>query len=288
MLASHLRTSTATDTAYFGAWRGARLIGAASVHASTSTAAFARVYVDAGSRRVGAGRALADQVLRWVRGRGYLRVTATVVAGSAGERFATALGAGVTLRLVTVVRDLHEVVVSVPAPADLHLRRWRNRTPDDVLDAYALLRRTVGDAPDADVQMDAASRTSAWVREWEHARTASGDELWVCAAVVDGTRALVGFTEAQVPVSGDAQQHDTAVLPDWRGHGVATWLKADMLTWLQAERPGVNTLTSTINQRNTPMLRLSAALGFREVRRRHLVAIDLGATLVRAPRSYLV
>jgi GNAT superfamily N-acetyltransferase len=48
---------------------------------------------------------------------------------------------------------------------------------------------------------------------------------------------LVGFTEAQVPAAGDAQQHDTAVLANWRGHGIATWLKADMLAWLSADRP---------------------------------------------------
>jgi len=56
---------------------------------------------------------------------------------------------------------------------------------------------------------------------------------------------------------------------------VATWLKAEILASLQAQRPGVDTLTSTINQRNTPMLRVSTALGFRETWGRHLVAIGL-------------
>jgi hypothetical protein len=81
-----------------------------------------------------------------------------VVAGSAGERFATALGARVLLPQVTVVRDLQE---------------------------------------------------AAWVRAWEQARTAGGDQLWVCVAVANATGALVGFTEAQVAAAGDAQQHDT-------------------------------------------------------------------------------
>jgi GNAT superfamily N-acetyltransferase len=153
--------------------------------------------------------------------------------------------------------------------------RWRDRTPDELLRAYVLLRRAVGDAPDAHLQMDAAARDAAWVRTWERERTANGDELWVCGAVVSTGGELVGFTEAQVPAAGDAQQHDTAVLPAWRGRGIATWLKADLLGWLQAERPAVESLTSTINQRNEPMLRVSMALGFRERWNRLLVALDL-------------
>jgi mycothiol synthase len=274
-LASLIRATRAPHTEYFGARRDEQLIGAASVSASTTTQAFARIYVDVASRRSGAGRALADQVLGWARGRRFQSVTATVGAGSEGEYFASALGACVVLRLVTVVRDLHEEVIPVPAPAGLRLLRWRNRAPDDLLDSCALLHRTVGDAPDARLQMDAAARTSTWVRQWEHERTANGDELWVCAAVDDATAELVGFTEVQVPATGDAQQHDTAVLPKWRGRGVATWLKAEMLAWLLREKPRLETLASTINQGNTPMLRVCSALGFREARRRHLVAIDL-------------
>ena len=42
---------------------------------------------------------------------------------------------------------------------------------------------------------------------------------------------------------------------------------------LASERPRVDTLTSTINRRNTPMLRVCGVLGFREVRSRYLVEI---------------
>ena len=124
-LASHIRATTAPHTEYFVARQGGQLIGAASVSASTTTQAIARIYVDVASRRLGAGRTLADQVLRWARVRRFQSVTATVGAGSAGEYFASALGAWVVLRLVTVVRDLHEEVIPVPAPAGLRL--WRDR-----------------------------------------------------------------------------------------------------------------------------------------------------------------
>jgi len=263
------------DEAYFAAWRDELLIGAASIRASSATDAYVQIYVDPSARRLGAGRALANQVLQWASKQGHRRITATVVAGSAGEEFARHLGATVVLRLVTVVRDLSRAVVAVPQPTGVRLLQWRNRTPDELLGAYAMLRQAIGDAPDAHLQLDAAVRTEAWVRAWEQDRTASGDELWVCAAVDERTGGLVGFTEVQVPHAGDAQQHDTAILSKWRGRGIATWLKADMLTWLQAQRPTVQTVNSTINRRNAAMLRVCATLGFQKTSCRHLVTLEL-------------
>jgi RimJ/RimL family protein N-acetyltransferase len=276
-IAALLRASPETERDYFAARQDGRLIGAASVHATRASEAHMRIYVDIDARRRGAGRALADCVLLWAGGRGFERVTGTTVVGSPGEAFARALGAGVVLRLVTVAADLHGATVTgtVPTPVGLRLLHWRNRTPNHLLDAYARLRRTVGDAPGAELQMDAQSRDAAWVRTWESERTATGDELWVCAALADSTQQLVGFTEAQVPAAGTAQQHDTAVLAGWRGRGVATLLKAEMLAWLRAERPAVETLTSTINERNLAMRHVSTRLGFREIQQRYLVARDI-------------
>jgi len=272
-LASQLRAFRAADAEYFGAWLNQQLVGVASVRASNPAESFTRIYVEPSARRMGAGRTLADQVLSWSSDRGCHCVKSIVLADSAGERFAVALGSEIELHLVTVVRDLHETLFAVPMPTGVRLQRWRDGTPEELLDAYAVLRRTVGDAPDAALQMNASARDAAWIRTWEATRTATGDQLWVCAAVAQGSGELVAFTEAQVPTAGDAQQHDTAVLPDWRGRGMARWLKTDMLSWLREERPGVKTLSSTINKRNTPMLRVSAKVGFRETWHRKLVAM---------------
>lgn len=272
-LASHMRAHRPSGAEYFGVWMNQCLSGVASVRIKTPAETFARIYVEPNAQRMGAGRALAHQVLAWSMDRGCHCVKSTVLADSAGERFAIALGGKIELQLVTVIRDLAEPIIALRTPAGVRLRRWRDHTPDELLNAYAVLRQTVGDAPDAHLQMHASARDGAWIRAWEATRTATGDQLWVCAAMAQPNGELVAFTEAQVPPEGDAQQHDTAVLPDWRGRGVGTWLKTEMLTWLREERPGVKTLSSTINKRNTPMLRVSAKVGYREAWHRKLVAI---------------
>jgi GNAT superfamily N-acetyltransferase len=263
------------DIGRFGAWAATRLAGVAEVRRDGHTGAFTRIYVGPAHRRAGVGRALSVAVFDWAADRQCRTVKATVVAGTAGEPFANALGARVAIKLVTVVRDLDTPAPSVPTPAGVRVARWTNHTPDPWLDAYAVLRRAVGDAPGAHLQMDVQARTGQWVREWERARTASGNELWVSAAVTDDGGDLVAFTEVEVPATGGADQHDTAVLPGRRGHGLGTWLKADMIDWLRADRPEVSHLTSTINERNVPMLRTCAALGFRETWRRRLVVCDV-------------
>ena len=246
-----------------------RLVGVASANPDESAHVFARVYVPPPHRRSGVGRALAGWVGRWSSGRGHSTVRATVVAGGPGEAFAASLGASVVIRLVTVERRLELPAPPVAAPSGLRLQHWRDGTPADQLDTYAGLRRAVADAPEAHLQIDAGARTGAWVRAWERDRTGTGNELWVTAAVHGDE--LVGFTEVEVPAAGGASQHDTAVLPDWRGRGLGRWMKADMIERLRADRPAVSTITSTVNATNVPMLAVCAGLGFREVWRRQLV-----------------
>lgn len=255
----------------FGVYDNGRLVGAASVRPDGDEYAFARIYVPAEERRHGAGRALYEAVADWARTHGHGSVKATVVTDGPGEAFATALGATVLLRLVTVERRLDASAPPVAEPAELEMIRWSDRCPQELLADYARLRQAVGDAPGAHHQIDAAVRDADWVRTWERQRTESGSELWVAAAVHNGQ--MVGFTEVEVPSIGDASQHDTAVLPEWRGRGVATWLKADMIERLRRRRPVVGRLTSTISEDNSAMLAVSRRLGFTDAWRRQLVAI---------------
>jgi len=272
VLASQLQDRP--DAAQFAALDDEQhLVGAATVNHDGETEAFARIYVNPAARRAGAGRALATAVSDWARRNNRSRLKGTIVEGSPGERFATALGASVVIRLVTVERLLDAGAPPISPPPDVTIVRWSDRAPAEFLESYAVLRQTVGDAPDAGLQMDAAVRTGAWVREWERDRTASGAELWVSAAVHDGR--LVSFTEVEVPAAGDASQHDTATLPQWRGRGLGTWLKADMIDWIRHDRPAVDRVTSTINARNIAMLAVCARLGFREAWRRQLVVVEL-------------
>ena len=258
----------------FAATHRGHTIGVAECRITEPGETFARVYVAPHARRLGAGRALAAAVTRWAAGNGQATVTATAIVAGPGQEFAAALGARTLLRLVVVELTLATAGITVPAPAGLTVRHWRDGVPETLMDNYATVKSAIADAPDAELQLDPAPWTAERVREAESTIAENGHELWVSVAL-DGTGSIVGYTEVEVPDRGGASQHGTAVLPGWRGRGVATWLKQDLANRLRAERSDVDRITSTINAVNTPMLAVCATLGYRTTFGRLLVRLDL-------------
>jgi RimJ/RimL family protein N-acetyltransferase len=60
-----------------------------------------------------------------------------------------------------------------------------------------------------------------------------------------------------------AHQHDTAVVPAHRGHGLGLWIKSAMLVALRAERPDVTEIETGNSTANQHMLAINQRLGFR-------------------------
>ncbi|HKE66586.1 MAG TPA: GNAT family N-acetyltransferase [Micromonosporaceae bacterium] len=257
----------------FAAHRDGLVVGAAEIRPQHD-GGFARLYVPVAHRRTGIGRALSAAALAEATTRRMARVSATVVAGQAGEAFAAALRARTLIRLVTVERRLDEAAPAVPTPSGVAALSWTGRCPDALLDGYAKLKRHIMDAPDAALQIDGPEWTPAIVRAWEARHRG---RLLVDAAVDEGTGALLGVTEVVAASSGAADQLDTIVAPESRGRGIATWLKATMIDRLRRDWPSVDRLTSTVNERNTPMLVASERTGFHVAWRRRLVTVDLTA-----------
>jgi GNAT superfamily N-acetyltransferase len=257
----------------FAARRDGLVVGAVEIRPQHD-GGFARLYVPVAHRRAGIGRVLAAAALAEATTRRMARVSATVVAGQPGEAFAVALRARTLIRLVTVERRLDEPAPAVPTPDGVAAVSWTGRCPDALLDGYAKLKRHIMDAPDAALQIDGPEWTPAIVRAWE---VRHRGRLLVDAAVDEGTGALVGVTEVVAASSGTADQLDTIVTPESRGRGIATWLKATMIDRLRRDWPSVDRLTSTVNERNTPMLVASERTGFHVAWRRRLVSVDLNA-----------
>ena len=67
----------------------------------------------------------------------------------------------------------------------------------------------------------------------------------------------------------------TAVKRAWRGRGIAKSLKLAEITWAQAN--GIERLTTTNEERNAPMLRINASLGYRPAP---------GRVLLRGPATH--
>lgn len=59
-----------------------------------------------------------------------------------------------------------------------------------------------------------------------------------------------------------ASQMDTAVVAEFRGHGLGLAVKGAMLRWLTAERPAVEEIFTQTAHDNTHMIRINHAIGY--------------------------
>jgi GNAT superfamily N-acetyltransferase len=256
-------------------------IGMASVHpGSVPEARFVRLSVDPPFRRCGIGGMLIDSVGAELRRAGCRTAEALVVAGSDGELLAHRLGATIGDELVDDVLSFDSIDPMLlkricVLPAGYDLRHWAGPAPGGLVESYALVKRSIADAPNRH-----PPPVPVWdpemIRVNERARADRGAELWVEAAVVAGTGEVVAFTEIEIAGScAEASQVDTAVLPAHRRKGLATAVKADLLLRLLAERPNLGSVSVTCALANTGMRAVNHRLGFREQQRRTLYRLDL-------------
>jgi GNAT superfamily N-acetyltransferase len=147
------------------------------------------------------------------------------------------------------------------------LRSWTDRTPDDLLESLADARDAINDAPSAP-GLEPDRFTPARVRELEETVLRRGIQARLTVAL-DPAGRVAGFTELRVgPEAGAlATTEDTAVLAEYRGRGLAAWIKAESLRLLRADRPDVDRVVTDNAETNAAMLAVNARLGFRTISR---------------------
>ena len=225
-------------------------------------------------RRQGVGTALLADAERLARARGRTTLLTEIDEpdeDTPGRAFA--LRHGWTCDLVETRRDLvlpldEERLAALEAQArsrsaGYELVRWRDATPDALLDDRALLeRRMTTDAPHGDLPVEEEHWDAERVREYERMHLATGRTTLSAGAVRDGR--LVAFTDLQVPVAQPerASQGGTLVLREHRGHRLGALVKAAVLRDLAAALPGVRRVTTYNAEDNVPMVAVNEALGF--------------------------
>ncbi|MBE1500805.1 GNAT superfamily N-acetyltransferase [Amycolatopsis lexingtonensis] len=276
------------DAAQWVAYRGDELVAFAEVHfleAENNGIALTDVVVHPAVRRSGIGTALLHAVLPELRARDCRSVEGwQVVAGSAGELWAEALGfrpVRTIVRQALVVAEADQTRWEVPVPVGYRVVRWAGAAPDDLLGSYAGARAAIHDAPLGDSGYRWPEWTPARVRATEAEARSQGLEQRIVAAVHEGTGEVVGFTEVCVhPRRADwGYQRDTAVLAGHRGHGLGRCVKAHMIRWLLAERPGLRRISTTTGAENVHMLRVNRELGLSSLPAVIAVQQDLDALL---------
>ena len=144
------------------------------------------------------------------------------------------------------------------------LELWTDRTPEQLVDAYAAARaRMVLDVPAGGVTLDEERWDAARVREHESEELDGGTSVLVAAAVTDDGE-VAGYTELELPPDrAFAYQYDTLVVGAHRGHGLGMLVKLANLVRLAEAAPD-RTLVYTWNaDENQHMLAINVALGFR-------------------------
>ena len=237
-----------------------------------------------GHRRRGVGRALHDEATRLRIAAGRTSACGEVYAVPGGESpavaFATALG----------YRSMHvedHLLLALPAtppavdPSGYDVVTWRDRCPDEYVDAYCAMRTRMNhDVPAGELDHEPVEMTVERLRVGEE-RTGRSYASIVAAARRRADGVFGGYSLTYVGHGTDhAIQDDTLVMPGHRGRRLGAALKAATLAILQAEHPDRVALHTWTDPDNLPMYRTNTGFGYRAVERMHEMQVKDPETIV--------
>ncbi|WP_194920198.1 GNAT family N-acetyltransferase [Catenulispora rubra] len=240
-----------------------------------------RVAVRPDRRRQGIGTALLRVMLPDLRIDGRTVVIGYgLKADAAGEWWARELGfvrTNAFARQVLTIADVDPALWQCPVADGFRLEHWIGSVPEALLAEYARARTAIHDAPQGDSTLAFPDWTPERVRAEEAEMQARRAEVHVIAAVHEAGGRVAGFTELELSAARTdaAFQLDTAVVAEFRGHGLGLAVKGAMLRRLTAERPAIGTVFSSNASDNTHMIRVNHALGF--VTRAVMADVELDA-----------
>lgn len=151
-----------------------------------------------------------------------------------------------------------------PAPG-YDVEAWEGPTPDHRLaDMARLHARMSTDPPLGEVDWQPETWDEDRVREHDRRRDTDGRKYFTVAARHIASDSLVGFSDLSVPpeIHRPAQQEDTIVLHEHRGHRLGMLLKAANLQRLDELAPGHPAIYTWNAEENRPMLNVNEAVGF--------------------------
>jgi GNAT superfamily N-acetyltransferase len=228
------------------------------------------ITVLAGRRRRGTGTALYEAISRWAGERG-ARELEVPVAGNDPESLAFAQRHGFTeeRREVGLVLSLADISPpQVQPPARIQIVTWAQR-PELARGMYEVDLEAHPDIPGfEDVALEPFEE---WMAHNMQRPTDSAEATFIALAGEE----VVGFAKLSLTAPTAAGHSMTAVKRAWRGRGIARALKAAEINWALAN--GYTELHTSNEERNAPINRLNARLGYRTgIGRIHLVGPIIG------------
>ena len=280
----------------FGARVDGRIVARGTYESPTegdaSNTAWSTVQVHPAFTGRGIGRALADRVEEFARSRG--RTQVHVYAGalpSDGPQLEPPTGFGSLPADAREVRfllargySLEQVVRGsrLPLPvepalfaerlaaAEAHsdgyrVHRWERYAPPEWLEDLAMLAtRMSTDAPSGGLDEEEDVWTVERWLDQEREQTDSPRVILFAAVEHVASGHLVGYTELSVPPEVDrpADQGDTIVMREHRGHRLGMLLKLANIAYVEERYPGRPAITTFNAEENRPMLDVNEAVGF--------------------------
>ena len=237
------------------------LAGAAHVRLATYTdKPHCKVYVIAERRGRGVGRGLLEAVNTWCGEREATALTSWV-ADDDPESLAWAerRGFGERWRETFVALDLTTFTPRpVVPPPGVEIATWAER-PEITRGLYEVACEALPDIPDSEDEH--VEPFDEWLSV--HMQGIGDRPEGTFAAIADGE--VVGFAKLSFwDARPDTPFHDlTGVKRAWRGRGIARALKHAQLAW--AKEHGFRRLRTAMVQRNEPIQRLNAELGYEPI-----------------------
>jgi GNAT superfamily N-acetyltransferase len=268
---NRLRNRSGDDvTKVWTAWDGSRLLGAVEVSwreaEDNRDRAWLHFDVPAGTDVLAA---LLDAVREECVPRGRVVMNVEVPPETFVREWVGALGAPVgsleehnVLRLrETSYDDVASLAKTVPDGYEL---LSFDVCPDDLVDPYVALMRSMNDAPLDDLTMEDWTYSEEHLRTWEQSLAARGHTQWTVVAREVATGELAAFNQLVLRPEWPEciENEDTAVTAAHRGHGLGLWVKAANLLRVLDERPEAVVVETWNAASNTHMLRVNRRLGF--------------------------
>jgi len=261
-------------------YSGGRLVAHANVETShwedNQDLAWIELTVLPRVRRLGYGSALLRAAEAWAADAGKTLLMGGTWVGSGAESFAERHGYAPGLREVerrldldTLDRDgvakLHDDALS--HAAGYELVRLVGPTPEELLPDLVEVTSAINDAPLDDLAFEDEVYSVERLRAFDRAQAAREQTVYRLLArrCADGAWAGQSFVTVDRNRPDRAEQGDTSVARDHRGHRLGLLLKTEMLRWLAEAEPQLTYVDTWNAASNTHMIAVNDAVGFRVV-----------------------
>jgi GNAT superfamily N-acetyltransferase len=167
----------------------------------------------------------------------------------------------------SVVEDLY--ADAVRASSAYELVQITGRLPEELLDDMVAVTESINDAPKDDLDIEDDEYSPERLRAYEEAQLAHDRTIYRVIARERATGVLAGHSTVVVEQERPhiAEQADTAVSRDHRGHRLGALVKTGMLLWLREAEPALTQLDTWNAESNSHMIAINEQLNYHIVAR---------------------